>query len=208
MWPRLACVPATFVLYGGTAIALRLGHRQSVDFDFFSNDEFNPTKLLAGLTLPGSVERLQSEPNTLTVVVHAATPVKLSFFGGLSLHRVGQPGRAADNGVQIASLLDLAATKMAVIQDRAERKDYLDIHAMLNAGVKLEHALGAAAAVYGRSFNPAITLKAMTFFGDGDLVTLPTQVQSHLTRAATGIASIADVPIASDRIDLAVADRS
>lgn len=201
MWPRLACVPATFVLYGGTAIALRLGHRQSVDFDFFSNNEFNPTTLLGDLKLPGRIERLQSEPNTLTVVVHESAPVKLSFFGGLPLRRVAKPDRAADNGVQVASLLDLAATKMAVIQDRAERKDYLDIHAMLDAGVKLEQALGAAQSVYGPSFNPAISLKAMAFFGDGDLAALPAHVQKRLAIAAAAVASLAEVPIASDRID-------
>jgi len=36
LWPELRQIPAHFVLYGGTAIALRLGHRQSVDFDFFT----------------------------------------------------------------------------------------------------------------------------------------------------------------------------
>jgi len=36
LWPELAGTPDHFILYGGTAIALRFGHRQSVDFDFFS----------------------------------------------------------------------------------------------------------------------------------------------------------------------------
>ena len=38
LWPALARVPRSFVLYGGTALALRLGHRTSVDFDFFSSE--------------------------------------------------------------------------------------------------------------------------------------------------------------------------
>jgi hypothetical protein len=37
LWDELAAVPAEFVLYGGTAIALHLGHRQSIDFDFFAS---------------------------------------------------------------------------------------------------------------------------------------------------------------------------
>lgn len=37
LWPELASVPRSFVLYGGTALALRLGHRQSVDFNFFQS---------------------------------------------------------------------------------------------------------------------------------------------------------------------------
>ena len=42
LWPRLSQVPPDFVLYGGTAITLRLGHRYSVDYDLFSNRSFVP----------------------------------------------------------------------------------------------------------------------------------------------------------------------
>lgn len=41
LWPQLKEVPNEYVLYGGTAIALRYGHRNSVDFDFFSTDQKN-----------------------------------------------------------------------------------------------------------------------------------------------------------------------
>jgi hypothetical protein len=42
-------VPGEFVLYGGTALALHLGHRQSMDFDFFGDRAFDPAKLYAAL---------------------------------------------------------------------------------------------------------------------------------------------------------------
>ena len=42
LWDELAAVPVEFALYGGTAIALHLGHRHSVDFDFFGNRPFDP----------------------------------------------------------------------------------------------------------------------------------------------------------------------
>jgi hypothetical protein len=45
LWPELAATPESFTLYGGTALALRLGHRASVDFDFFSNVSFDPERL-------------------------------------------------------------------------------------------------------------------------------------------------------------------
>ena len=55
MWEDLNRIPRSFVLYGGTAMALRLGHRQSVDFGFFSNDRFEPSDLLESLdSLPQS----------------------------------------------------------------------------------------------------------------------------------------------------------
>jgi Nucleotidyl transferase AbiEii toxin, Type IV TA system len=50
LWLELAATPADFTLYGGTAIALRLGHRFSVDFDFFGRRPFDPDRLLA--TIP------------------------------------------------------------------------------------------------------------------------------------------------------------
>ena len=45
LWSRLASTPSSFVLYGDTALALRLGHRASVDFDFFSSSSFQPDAL-------------------------------------------------------------------------------------------------------------------------------------------------------------------
>jgi Nucleotidyl transferase AbiEii toxin, Type IV TA system len=47
LWNEFNQVPGEFTLYGGTAIALQLGHRQSVDFDFFGNRAFDPAKLQA-----------------------------------------------------------------------------------------------------------------------------------------------------------------
>jgi hypothetical protein len=106
LWRELAEIPPDFVLYGGTALALRLGHRQSEDFDFFSSQSF-----------------------------------------------------------------------------RAEAKDYIDISQILEEGVDLASALGAANAVYGRAFNPLLSLKALSYFADGDLSSLTGAVRSRLTEA-------------------------
>jgi hypothetical protein len=203
VWDQLACIPRSFVLYGGTAVALRLAHRTSVDFDFFSNDPFTPNDLLRQLESLTITQRLQSELNTLTVTVGNDLPVKVSFFGGLALRRAAKPDRAPDNQLVVASMLDLAATKMTVVQDRAEQKDYLDIAAIINAGISLEHALGAAKAAYGSTFNPAITLKALVFFDDGDLPALPDHVKQSLASAATNIGTPLDIAPAGDRIDAA-----
>lgn len=46
LWPELSETPEEFTLYGGTAIALRLGHRPSLDFDFFASTPFIPSALL------------------------------------------------------------------------------------------------------------------------------------------------------------------
>ena len=203
LWGELGAVPSTFVLYGGTAIALRLGHRRSIDFDFFRSEPFTPDDLARKIPLLAGAERLQSAPNTLTVVVERGGPVQLSFFGGLVLGRVGEPDQAAESGVWVASKLDLAAMKMAVVMQRAEKKDYLDIEALIRSGVSLENALGAAKTVYDREFNAAITLKALAFFQDGDLPELPEGTQQFLLQKATSVGSIPSIPRISDTLSAA-----
>jgi hypothetical protein len=56
-WPELARTPEHFTLYGGTALALRLGHRVSADFDFFSNQPFDPDRLARSVPYLAKAER-------------------------------------------------------------------------------------------------------------------------------------------------------
>src|SRR6185312_11285482 len=126
-WEKLKQIPGSFVLYGGTAMALRLGHRQSEDFVFFSNEGFSPGDLLSRIGYLRSARVDQRGDNTLTVTIDCAGPVKVSFFGNLGMARVADPDVAEGTELQIASLVDLAATKMKTIQQRAEQKDYRDI---------------------------------------------------------------------------------
>jgi hypothetical protein len=188
-WPVLREVPKHFVLYGGTALALRLGHRQSVDFDFFTTEPFDPKEILGVLPMLKNAELTQQAKHTLSVIV--GNNVNVSFFGGLdTMGRVGEPELTADGVVSVASLLDVAACKMAVMYGRAESKDYRDIYALLKAGIDVEQMIGAAEAVYGGQYSAAITLKSLTYFEDGDLKTLPAEVKKTLSAAAVNIGTI------------------
>ena len=73
----------------------------------------------------------------------------------------------------------------AVLQKRAEAKDYPDIYAILRHGVDLQSILAAAATIYGRKFNPLITLKALSYFDD--VPALSAEVRSYLTRAVASV---------------------
>jgi hypothetical protein len=179
LWPELSQIPEYFVLYGGTAIALRLGSRQSIDFDFFTERALSADRLVHDLPLLRDALLLQAAPDTATFSVRRGGEVKISFFGSLTFGRVGLPERCEDNGLWIASLPDLAAQKMKVILTRAEAKDYLDIHALLGAGITLPRALGAAQALYPE-FNPLISLKALTYFGEPTLASVPETVRAAL----------------------------
>ncbi len=104
------------------------------------------------------------------------------------LPRIQPPLVAPDNGLQIASLLDLVGTKASVVQMRAEAKDYIDIDAMLTDGrIDLPAALASARAIYGAQFNPQITLKALSYFEDGNVKTLPDAMKRRLARAAAAV---------------------
>ena len=185
LWDEFVAVPREFVLYRGTALALHLGHRTSIDFDFFGDRAFEPAGLATALPFLTGATIIQQEPNTLSVSVDRGGPVKISFFGLPALGRLIAPLIAPGNGVQVACLLDLAGTKAAVVQQRAEAKDYLDIDALLNdRRIDLPAALVCAGAIYGPTFNPQLTLKALSFFGDGNLHRLPRDVQDRLARAA------------------------
>jgi hypothetical protein len=187
LWPELRAVPPQFVLYGGTAIALYLAHRESEDFDFFGAEEFDPTLLYRSVPFLRGAQVLQQERNTLTCSVDRSGPVKVSFFGLPKLRRIEPPEVAPNNQLQVAALVDVAGMKAAVVQRRAEAKDYLDMDALMRHGVDLPHALAAAIAIHGEEFNPQITLKALSYFGDGNLQSLPEEVKQRIVRAVARV---------------------
>ena len=198
LWEELKHTPTDFVLYGGTALALRLAHRTSEDFDFFSNHSFAPDSLRKAIPYLHQAEMSQFEANTLTAIVDRSGPVKVSFFGGLALNRIQDPDVTLDSGIQVASLLDIAATKLATIQQRAQARDYQDIAAIMIAKITLSDALAAAAAVYGKQFNGALSLKALTYFADGDLPQLSSDTREQLRTLAAQV-NLKQIPVLQAR---------
>jgi hypothetical protein len=188
LWGELVAVPREFVLYGGTALALQLGHRQSLDFDFFGDRPLDPTNLISAVAFLAGAVVTQLEPNTLSCTVDRGGAVKLSFFGLPRMPRLLPPLIARDNNLQVASLLDIAGAKASVVQVRAEAKDYFDIDALLTDGsIDLPTALAAAKVIRGEQFNPQSTLKALSYFGDGNLRRLPRLVKDRLAKASRAV---------------------
>jgi hypothetical protein len=200
LWPELR--PAAqlgFALYGGTAIALRLGHRYSVDFDFFTEKPLDRDAIHAAFPFIARSPVLQDQQNTFTVNVPYGNSerehVKVSFFGTIGFGRIGESAVTDDGVLQVASLDDLMATKVEVILQRAEAKDYRDIAAMVGAGVSLAKGLSGARALYGVNFQPSESLKAMVYFDDGDLRTLTKDERTCLVNAASEVRDLPHVEI-------------
>ena len=187
LWHELSLMPPHFTLYGGTAVALRLGHRQSVDFDFFSFEPFAPIALLNEIPFLRGAELVQSAANTLTCRIDRDGPVQVSFFGGLSLGQVEMPETTSDSCLHVASLVDMGGMKVAVVTQRAETRDYIDIHAMMGSGLSLPHMLAAAEIIYGSQFNALVALKALAYHDDLSPTRLPSNIRWDLARAVKAV---------------------
>lgn len=130
------------------------------------------------MTLPwfrsGTV--LRAEPGThvlLAAVPRSRREVKISFFGGLRIGRVGTPDRTDDGVVLVASVGDLLATKLKALFDRVEPKDYPDIAEILSRGGGLPQGLSDAVALSGKTFSPAECLRTLCRFGEPGPGSLP-----------------------------------
>ena len=194
LWPSLRGLAAAgFVLYGGTAIALRCGHRVSVDFDFFTARPLERAALQRLLPWLKSSTVLQDQPGTFTVLSAGDAArqggVKVSFFGGLTIGRVAEPEPSSD-GVAVLASPSLLATKLKVLLQRAERKDYDDVAVLLASGLTLAEGLGAARALYGSAFPVSEALKALVYFADGDLGELPASTQQQLIEAVRAVDAV------------------
>jgi hypothetical protein len=185
LWPQLSSVGQDFVLYGGTALSLQAGGRISVDFDFFTPSRLEINQLIKGMPFLKAAMLQHRAGNTAAFLIgRGEYSAAVSFFGGMDFGRVSEPIRFTDNGVFAAGLLDLAAQKVKAVLPRAEAKDYQDIHKLLSEGIRLEEALGAAKALYPE-FNLAVSLKALSYFGD--VAHLSLEIQRELEIAASKV---------------------
>jgi len=205
LWPELRHAPALgFTLYGGTAIALRLGHRASVDFDFFSERPLDREAIKAAFPFAAKSTTLQDQDNTWVILAPAGNTeserVKVSFFGTIAFGRVAEPDFTDDGVLQVASFDDLMATKVKVVLQRAEAKDYRDVAAMLSAGVSLSRGLSSARLFFGPNFQPSESLKALVYFNDGDLAKLTAAEKAALVNAVKAVRDLPDVALVSKHL--------
>jgi hypothetical protein len=188
-----------YTLYGGTAIALHLGHRQSVDFDFFSDRRLDRDELRRRMPFLTHSVTIQDEPDTWTILTAPTDQterfVKTSFFANLNFVRVDDPSFTTRHELLVASPIDLLGHKLKVLLQRVEAKDYQDIAALLRSGLALEQGLGAARTLFGAAFAPAEALRALTYFEGGDLLRLSASDRTILLHAARLRDPIPTVPI-------------
>lgn len=152
-----------FYLAGGTALALQIGHRLSVDFDFFSTKKGLTENLRNWLEkLPGAVLR-EVSPDT----AHAdLAGVKLSFIGAYKYPAIQKFSDV--DGIKLASVLDISLMKLLAVIHRAALRDYIDLAAIVQNYIPLSVLIQKSRKKYGSAFNPMLVFKALVSFEDLD----------------------------------------
>jgi hypothetical protein len=151
-----------FYLAGGTALALQIGHRTSVDFDFYSKKEFDNQKLLLSLQQNVSqITLIQNLPNTL--IVEIPEEIEMSFFLYPYL-LLEQPVKV--ESVYLASKEDIAAMKLIAIMQRGTQRDFIDLYFLMKE-FSLEKIFCWAKEKFP-PFSPYVALRALTNFHDAD----------------------------------------
>jgi hypothetical protein len=159
-----------FYLAGGTALALRHGHRRSVDFDFFRVTSFDAQDLV--LTLEGAFEELERLPSGEQTLYVRLNRVTTSFF------RYPYPLLEAVEptpwGFGLASDSDIAAMKIEAIAGRGARKDFIDLRVLCRTRLTLDTAFVLFERKYGTNRTDRYhRLRALTYFDDAEHEPMP-----------------------------------
>lgn len=150
-----------FYLVGGTALALQLGHRNSIDIDLFSQNDFTAEEIEELLKPTFSYAFMQSRKNTVLAVVNN---IKTDFIKH-SYPFILPP--ITEEGITFLSKEDIAAMKFhAIIQSGKRLKDFIDVYYLLQH-VSLQQMLEFFTQKYSYS-NPMIAMKALNYFDEID----------------------------------------
>ncbi|MBE0478605.1 nucleotidyl transferase AbiEii/AbiGii toxin family protein [Candidatus Aerophobetes bacterium] len=163
---KLRCFPE-FYLAGGTALALQLGHRISVDFDFFWKKNI-PRNLLSEAEKVFKhlkIEAVVNDSQQLTVAIQ-----------GINLTFCRYPFPVISNcieyqGIQILPSREIAAMKAYVLGRRATLKDYVDLYFVLKGKIDtLPGIIALCEQKYGKEFNTRLFLEQLVYLEDVERV--------------------------------------
>ncbi len=150
-----------FYLAGGTALALQLGHRKSIDLDFFSQSYPTHEQLLQTLR-KYQPTIIQQAKGTLDVFVDE---VKVSFF---EYKYPLLKDTVTYKQLKLASVLDIACMKIAAISQRGTKKDFVDLYVLLQK-YTLEEILKSFEKKYtGTDYQKLHILKSLVYFDDAE----------------------------------------
>ena len=156
-----------FYLAGGTGLALQIGHRVSLDLDFFAADLFDEESLLQRIQALDDFSLIAKAPHTLHAVIQGT---KVSFLGYAYpvLFDFGQ-----FQAVAVADSRDIACMKISAIASRGTKRDFVDLYISAQQ-FGLQNLLQWFDRKYTQArYNKLHILKSLTFFGDAEKDPMP-----------------------------------
>lgn len=160
-----------FYLAGGTALALQLGHRESIDLDWFSQADFFNRGVKEQLASAGKLEIASEEDGTVNASLEGVKvsflryPYKLIF----PLINLGE--------IKFADERDIAAMKIDAMSSRGSKKDFIDLYFLLKK-YSLDELLGFFEKKYqGINYNKLHILKSLVYFNDAEDEPMPIMIK-------------------------------
>ena len=162
--PLIRSFSNDYYLVGGTAIALYIGHRRSIDFDLFTTREIKRKSIRKLIEKSGfAVDNLLYEAFDQMHLVVNSVKITFSNFPYEIVHPMD-----FDGIIKIPTLLDLAAMKTYALGGRAKWKDYVDLYFILKNHHGLKELSARATDIFGAYFNEKLFREQLCFFDDID----------------------------------------
>lgn len=163
-------VPKAY-LAGGTGLALMLGHRESIDFDWFTPDAFQIQEIIDKLSRIGKVDITETAEGTFH-----------GFINNVRVTWLYYPNPLMDNlveekqipGLRIASLKDIGLMKWIALSQRGARKDFIDLYLICQQGINLELLYHLMPQKFpGVNINYYHLVKSLSYFTDAERELMP-----------------------------------
>jgi hypothetical protein len=151
----------SFYLVGGTAIALYIGHRRSIDFDLFTCTQLNKSRIKAKLIhIPYKQRIIFDDIDQLHYIINE---VKITFFN--YPYPVEHPVKW-DNIISMPSLLSLAAMKAFALGRRSKWNDYVDLYFIITRFFSIKEIATEAEKIFTSQFSEKLFREQMAFHND------------------------------------------
>ncbi len=161
--PLIKNFSKNFGLVGGTAIALQIGHRESIDFNLFTDKKFNSANIRRKIFETEKIdETIVSKEWEFTVLINR---VKFTFYN--YPFSISYP-KKFDNIIKMPDLLTLATMKLYALGRRAKWKDYVDLYFIIKDFHSLDEIIKKGRKIFKQEFNVKICKAQLSYFDDVD----------------------------------------
>ncbi|MGI6702804.1 MAG: nucleotidyl transferase AbiEii/AbiGii toxin family protein [Clostridia bacterium] len=158
-------------LAGGTALALILGHRESVDFDWFVREDFDPERLEYLLSQMGQLKTVETKKGTYHGFLDGVRVTWLRYPNPLI-----EPLESEKDfyGLLLPSITDIALMKLAAVSHRGAKKDFIDLYSICKTGISVEYLMDLLPRKFpDADINYYHMVKSLSYFDDAEREQMP-----------------------------------